>query len=67
MDLASFELIHSSQDSLLALLHEHSLDIVFCNEEEAVAIAEARLLVLFLYYLLLFVPSSLRYEEPCPH
>ncbi|KAK9831414.1 hypothetical protein WJX81_002890 [Elliptochloris bilobata] len=40
LDLASFEVVHGCADALLGLLHERALDIVFCNEQEAEALAK---------------------------
>ena len=40
MDLASFELVRNCADALLGLLRERLLDLVFCNEQEAAALAE---------------------------
>jgi sugar/nucleoside kinase (ribokinase family) len=40
LDLASFELVRSCKDTLVQLLEEGLLDLVFANEEEAVALAE---------------------------
>ncbi len=40
MDLASFELVRNCAGVLLGLLRERLLDLVFCNEQEAAALAE---------------------------
>eukprot|EP00877_Chromochloris_zofingiensis_P007934 jgi/Chrzof1/3394/Cz12g23230.t1 len=40
IDLASFELVRSCIDTLLSLLKAGLIDLVFCNEEEAVALAD---------------------------
>lgn len=40
LDLASFEVVRGCAGALLGLLHEGLLDIVFCNEVEAAALAE---------------------------
>ncbi len=42
LDLASFEVVRACAAPLLALLTERLLDLVFCNEQEAAALAEAR-------------------------
>lgn len=40
LDLASFEVVRSCQDTLLKLLREGLVDILFCNTAEAEALAE---------------------------
>lgn len=40
LDLASFEVVQSCQDTLLKLLREGLVDILFCNTAEAEALAE---------------------------
>ena len=40
LDLASFEVVRGCAGALLGLLREGLLDIVFCNEAEAAALAE---------------------------
>jgi hypothetical protein len=42
LDLASFEVVRACAGLLLDLLHERLLDLVFCNEQEAAALAEVR-------------------------
>ena len=42
LDLASFEVVRSCQDTLLKLLREGLVDILFCNTAEAEALAEVR-------------------------
>ncbi len=38
LDLASFELVHNCGDALMRVLKEGLVDVVFCNEEEALAV-----------------------------
>ena len=45
LDLASFELVRSCKGTLLQLMEEGLLDLVFANEEEAVALAEELLVM----------------------
>lgn len=40
LDLASFELVHNCADALVRVLRAGLVDVVFCNEEEALAVLE---------------------------
>jgi len=40
LDLASFETVRNCRSTLMALLREGLVDVVFCNEEEAAALSE---------------------------
>ena len=42
LDLASFEVVRNCQHTLLKLLREGLVDILFCNTAEAEALAEVR-------------------------
>ena len=42
LDLASFEVVHNCQHTLLTVLREGLVDILFCNTAEAEALAEVR-------------------------
>lgn len=42
LDLASFEVVRACAGPLLDLLRERMMDLVFCNEQEAIALAEVR-------------------------
>ena len=44
MDLASFELVENSKETLFKLLHRNLVDIIICNEEEAIALAKVIIL-----------------------
>ena len=46
LDLASFELVHACQGLLLEVLQGGLVDLVFCNEQEAAAVAQVPFLYL---------------------
>lgn len=41
LDTASFEVVRNCWQSLVSLLKEGLVDLLLCNEEEALAVAEA--------------------------
>ena len=41
LDTASFEVVRNCWQSLLSLLQEGLVDLLLCNEDEALAVAEA--------------------------
>jgi hypothetical protein len=47
MDMASFEVVDNCRDVLLGVLEEGLLDIVVCNESEALMFAKVRPLTNF--------------------
>ena len=70
LDLASFEVVRGCADALLGLLRERLLDIVFCNEQEAAALAEVLPRLLAAMHLSVLrsklhrVPAQVRSEGP---